>query len=84
MTEDHWESLTVRLYTAAWVAKALIAADACGLPDMESLLDEAAKAIVEAQREGIWEWDGGDRPVWMSYQGMSTLQAYALRRWSPS
>jgi hypothetical protein len=51
---------------------------------MESLLDEAAKAIVEAQREGIWEWDGGDRPVWMSYQGMSTLQAYALRRWSPS
>lgn len=84
VTEDHWESLTVRLYTAAWVAKALIAADASGLPGMESLLDEAANAIVKAQREGIWEWDGGDRPVWMSYQGMSAMQACALRRWSPS
>ncbi len=84
VTEDRWESLTVRLYTAAWLAKALIAADACGLQGMESHLDSTAMAIAEAQRDGIWEWDGGDRPVWMSYQGISALQACALRRWSPS
>lgn len=84
VTEDRWEALTVRLYTAAWVVKALIAADACGLPGMDGLLDEAATAIVAAQHEGIWEWDGGDQPVWMSYQGMSALQACALHRWSPS
>lgn len=84
VTEDHWELLTPRLYTAAWVVKALIAADACGLPGVESLLDKAASAIARAQRGGLWEWDGGDQPVWMSYQGMSALQAYALRCWSPS
>jgi hypothetical protein len=82
ITEDHWESLTARLFTAAWVAKALLAADACGIAGTESLLNEAAKRIVRAQRDGVWEWDGDEQPVWMSYQGMSALQACALHNWS--
>lgn len=81
--QDFWEPLTVRLYTAAWVAKALIAADSCGLPDVGGLLDEAANTIADDQCEGVWQWGDVDRPVWMSYQGMSALQACALRRWSP-
>lgn len=81
VTQDHWESLTARLFTAAWVAKALLAVGPADIPGAGSLLDEAIARIIQAQDGGIWEWEGGERPLWMTYQGISTLYACALRRW---
>jgi hypothetical protein len=81
VTADHWESLTVSLFTAAWVARALIASEASVIPGADALLDNAISAVIQAQRDGVWEWGDGNRPVWMSYQGITTLRAFALQRW---
>jgi hypothetical protein len=83
ITEDRWESLTARLFTAAWVSKALLAFGTDQTEGAESLLDEAIAKVIQAQHGGIWEWEESDRPIWMTYQGISTLHAYALRRWAP-
>jgi hypothetical protein len=81
-TEEHAESLNVSLFTAAWVARALLAVGTDDIRGADSLLEEAIARVVEAQHDGVWEWES-DRPVWMTYQGVSTLHAYALRRWVP-
>ena len=84
VTADHWESLTVGLFTAAWVTRALIAAEISGVASTGDLLDNSVNAIMRMQRNGIWDWDDGDRPIWMSYQGMSALNAVAISRWTPA
>lgn len=80
VTADHSESLTVNLFTAAWVARALMAVDTKDIADADSHLDEAIETIRQLQDNGIWEWRDGSRPLWMTYQGMTTLQAFALSR----
>jgi hypothetical protein len=82
VTPDRREPLTVNLFTAAWIARALMAADASDGTEAGSLLDEAIKKIIGMQRNGIWEWADGSQPIWMSYQGISTLQAFALSHWT--
>lgn|SRR6266702_3872997 len=82
VTEDHWESLTVRLFTSAWVSKAVLAVGT-DIPGASDLLEEAVARVIHAQHDGIWEWENSERPIWMSYQGASTVRAYALCRWTP-
>jgi hypothetical protein len=82
VTADHWESLTVNLFTAAWVARALMAVTPNGIPTVEEHLYNAIKKIMNTQHDGIWEWGDGNRPLWMTYQGFSTLQVFALSRWT--
>lgn len=74
-----WDTLTVRHFTAAWVARALllVAADTPTGPD--DPLDEAMRQVQLAYRVGFWEWDDGERPLWMTYQAASVLRDYALR-----
>lgn len=83
VTADHWESLTVGLFTAAWVARALLESGATGVPGADALLEDAIRTIMRGQHGGTWEWDDGNRPLWMTYQGVSTLRAFALSRWTP-
>lgn len=82
VTADHWESLTVNLYTAAWVARALIAVESHDTWEADSLLNDAIRRIAGMQSNGIWEWTDGSCPLWMTYQAVSTLQAFALNRWA--
>lgn len=82
VTADHWESLTVNLFTAAWVARALMGVDTTEIPGADSHLDEAIEYIIKSQNNGIWEWRDGNRPLWMTYQGISTVQAFALSHWT--
>jgi hypothetical protein len=82
VTADHWESLTVGLFTPAWIARALIAGKARNIPDADAFLDEAIRAILRAHRDGIWEWGDGTHPIWMTYQAVTTLRAFALHRWT--
>lgn len=82
ITVDHMESLTVNLFTAAWTARALMAAEAEGIPAADTLLMEAVGEILRKQHDGIWEWTDGSRPMWATYQGISTLREFALSRWS--
>jgi hypothetical protein len=82
VTADHWESLTVNLFTAAWVARALMTVMPNHIPEVDEHLGTASKMIMEMQHDGIWEWSDGNRPLWMTYQGFSTLQSFALSRWT--
>ena len=84
ITQDHWEVLTIRHFTAAWVARAILATSAVNVPEAGPLLEEAVRRVLLAQREGIWEWDDHDRPIWMTYQGARVLRDYALRTWVPA
>ncbi|MEU9112714.1 hypothetical protein AB0D04_13145 [Streptomyces sp. NPDC048483] len=83
----HQELLSVRHFTAAWVARALmtdgarrVAADGAGLPVWEAQLTAAVARVHGMQRGGVWRWDDGPmgHPVWMAYQGLSVLRRHAL------
>ena len=74
-----WETLTVRHFTAAWAARALLLASPTDLPGAEALLGQAIRQVCQSHHDGYWEWDDGDRPLWMSYQGASVVRDYAMR-----
>lgn len=73
-----WESRTVRHFTAAWIARALLLLPPADLGGTDILLDAAVRRVWQAHHDGLWEWDDGDRPLWMSYQGASVVRDYAL------
>ncbi|MEU4092829.1 hypothetical protein [Streptomyces sp. NPDC026673] len=81
---DH---IVVRHFTAAWVAKALLGAgpdvfpgDPAGEARLRARLSDAVARVRAAERDGVWEWDDDRerRPIWMTYQGLAVLRAYAL------
>jgi len=82
VTADHWESLTVNFFTSAWIARALMSVDTNDFPAADSLLADAINTIARTQSGGTWEWTDGSSPLWMTYQAVSTLQAFALSRWT--
>lgn len=73
-----WDTLTVRHFTAAWVARALLLAPS-DPPGAETLLIEAVRRVWDDYREGYWEWNRSERPVWMAYQATCVLRDFALR-----
>ncbi|WP_244943383.1 hypothetical protein [Streptomyces inhibens] len=88
----HQELLSVRHFTAAWVARALmtdgarqVAAQGVGLPAWEAQLTAAVARVRGMQRAGVWRWDDGPmgHPVWMAYQGLSVLRRHALMVYRP-
>lgn len=92
--EDPWhqELLSVRHFSAAWVARALmtdgarkIAAEGVGLPVWEERLTAAVARVRGMQQGGVWRWDEGPmgHPVWMTYQGLSVLRRHALMVYRP-
>jgi hypothetical protein len=78
LDEHRRESLTVRHFTAAWVARALMCPEAYGVVGGEVMLIEAIREIWSSQNGGVWEWDNGEHPLWMTYQGLSVLHGHAL------
>jgi hypothetical protein len=82
MTAHHWDSATVRHFTAAWVARALLETSASDIVGAEKLLDDAVRMVWQSYQGGAWEWEDRDCPVWMTYQGACVLRDYAMRAWS--
>ncbi|MGW0138235.1 hypothetical protein [Streptomyces calvus] len=84
------EVLNVRHFTATWIVRALLSPAALevarqdGLEETwRELLDGAVAAVWAGQQDGIWSWGRGDstelrHPMWMTYQGLSALRAYAV------
>jgi len=75
---DRYESLTVRHFTAALAAKALLCPEAAGIEGRDAMLIEAVREVWSEQNGGLWQWDNGEHPLWMTYQGLSVLHGYAL------
>ena len=76
--DDHLDMLNIDHFTAAWVARALLSVQPIGVPEGEELLLNAVRQVWLSQRGGIWEWEGNERPVWMTYQGICVLRDYSL------
>lgn len=79
VTDDHQESLIVHHFTAAWVAHAIMTVSPDYLTETDTLLEKSIQHVWNSQRDGIWEWEDLDRPIWMSYQGIRALRNYAFR-----
>lgn len=82
--DNHRDSLTVHHFTAAWVARALLAAPGDDPAETAPLLAKAADRVWRSQRDGVWEWVDNDHPLWMTYQGMSVMRDYALWTSTPA
>jgi len=75
----HKESLVVKHFTAAWVARALMSVKEDSYEGSSGLLHEAVGLVHQRQRHGVWEWDNKEQPIWMTYQGIAALRLHALR-----
>jgi hypothetical protein len=73
-----WEMLSIEHFTAAWVARALLAVQPTSVPESEALLRKAVRQVWQSQRDGIWNWDENLRPVWMTYQGICVLRDHSM------
>ncbi|HEU5155408.1 MAG TPA: hypothetical protein VFU43_00290 [Streptosporangiaceae bacterium] len=79
LPDDQRESLTVRHFTAAWVAKALLCGEAENrAAEGEELLRRAIRRVWGEQDGGIWRWGNGQHPLWMTYQGLTAVRAHLL------
>lgn len=79
---DRQDLMNVCHFTAAWVARALLATSPATV-EATTLLDEAVHEVWRPFAGGFWEWEAGDRPLWMAYQGASVIRDYAMRLWAP-
>ncbi|GED90204.1 hypothetical protein [Streptomyces sp. 6-11-2] len=70
------DALLIGHFTAAWVARALMLP---GTPGCEEKLRGAVADILKNYKDGAWRWHDDTRPIWMTYQGTSTLRDFALR-----
>ncbi|MEF9907387.1 hypothetical protein [Streptomyces sp. P9-A2] len=89
------EVLNVRHFTASWVVRALLCRGSLevarrdGLEETwRELLDGAAARVRAGQQDGIWSWAQSEntelqRPLWMTYQGVSALRAHAVWTYRP-
>lgn len=79
LPEFRKESIVVKHFTAAWVARVLMSVEEYRYEGSGELLSEAVALVCRLQRDGVWEWDNKERPIWMTYQGIATLRLRALR-----
>lgn len=77
------ESLVVKHFTAAWVARAIILAKLDRDAEREALLEAAVEGVCRQQSDGIWEWENRERPIWMAYQGITALRLHAMESARP-
>ncbi|HEY2577159.1 MAG TPA: serine protease [Streptosporangiaceae bacterium] len=80
---DRQELTNVGHFTPAWVARALLATSPTA-PEAMALLDAAVHEVWRTFTGGFWEWEAGDRPLWMAYQSASVIRDYAMRLWTPA
>jgi len=79
LPEFRSESLVVKHFTAAWIARMLMLVEEDRYEGSGELLHEAVQLVHQLQRDGVWEWDNKDQPIWMTYQGIATLRLRVLR-----
>jgi hypothetical protein len=68
------EQVFIRHFTAAWVVKALISA---GIPATHPSVSSAVARIWNSyggDTAGLWAWDNGDLPIWMTFDAVEALR----------
>jgi hypothetical protein len=82
------EPVHVRHFTATWVVKALVSA---GVPAGHPAVGKAVARIWDSYGgdiAGMWAWDNGDLPIWMTFDAIEALRLANLAvparpAWSP-
>lgn len=72
--EGSLETATVRHFTAAWVVKALVSA---GVPATHPSVSNAVVQVWASyggDTAGLWAWDNGELPIWMTYDAVEALR----------
>ena len=75
---DNLEKVYVRHFTAAWVVKALVSA---GIPGAHPSIRNAVMQIRDSytgDATGLWRWDNGDLPIWMTFDAVDALRLATL------
>jgi hypothetical protein len=83
------EPVHIRHFTAAWVVKALVSA---GVPAAHPAVSNAVAQVWNSyggSTAGLWAWDNGDLPIWMTFDAVEALKLAHLAvparpGWSPS
>jgi hypothetical protein len=70
------EVYVAHLFTSSWVVRAMLALDV-GRDD--PTVRAAMDAMWSHYREGMWHWDSGEYPTWMTYQGAHTAYLFARK-----
>jgi hypothetical protein len=68
------EPVHVRHFTAAWVVKALVSA---GVPATHPSVSNAVAQTWNCyggDTAGLWAWDNGDLPIWMTFDAIEALR----------
>jgi hypothetical protein len=68
------EKVYVRHFTAAWMVKALVSA---GIPSTHPSVHNAVAHIwnsYSGDAAGLWRWDNGDLPIWMTFDAVDALR----------
>lgn len=71
---DNLEKVYVQHFTAAWVVKALVSA---GIPATHPSVRNAVTQIwnsYSGDTAGLWRWDNGDLPIWMTFDAVDALR----------
>ncbi len=71
---NNLEKVYVRHFTAAWVVKALVSA---GIPATYPSVRNAVTQIWNSYSgdiAGLWRWDNGDLPIWMTFDAVDALR----------
>ena len=75
---ENLEKVYVRHFTAAWMVKALISA---GIPATHRSVRDAVTQVwnsYSGDEPGLWRWDNGDLPIWMTFDAIDALRLAQL------
>ncbi len=70
--------LNMRHFTAAWVARALAVGSMWTDVNPASLRAAEDTVLRAVGPDGLWRWDSGEQPIWMTFQGLRALREVSL------
>ena len=74
VTNGELEFLHMRHFTASWVAMALAKAAKWVEPSRDALIRAEDTILSAVSDDGLWRWQSGEIPIWMTYQGLRGLR----------
>jgi hypothetical protein len=72
------EILNMRHFAAAWAGRALAIGCRWTEVQIDALRFAEDQILRSAHSDGLWRWESGEQPIWMTFQGLRTLRDIAL------
>lgn len=75
---DDRDYLAMRHFTAGWVGRALALGSAWTDVNPTALRLAEDQVLKWVQPDGLWRWESGEQPIWMTFQGLRALREIAI------